>query len=72
MTASKTMCARFACDRVTGECNCLPNVVGFYCSECVENHWKIASGEGCEDCQCDPIGSTAQSCNLYTGQCECK
>ena len=47
---------RFACDRVTGLCNCLPNVVGDYCDECKENHWKIASGEGCEACACDPVG----------------
>lgn len=63
---------RFACDRVTGHCHCLPNVMGDYCSECVENHWKIASGEGCEACDCDPAGSTGQACNLYTGQCACK
>ena len=47
---------KFACDRVTGKCNCLPNVVGDTCSECAENHWKIASGEGCEFCDCDPVG----------------
>ena len=62
-----------------------------------ENHWKIASGEGCEECACDPVGkhiinrvnfeihlqfrcrvnvlcflgSSGESCNLYTGECEC-
>ena len=39
---------------------------------CKENHWKIASGEGCEACDCDPVGSTSESCNLYDGQCDCK
>jgi len=63
---------RKACDRETGECNCLPNVVGKYCSECKENHWKIASGEGCIDCACDPVGSTGEQCDVYTGQCDCK
>ena len=63
---------RFACDRVTGECNCLPNVQGEHCEECIENHWKIASGQGCEPCACDPIGSTGESCNAFYGQCECK
>ena len=64
--------SRKACDRETGECNCLPNVVGKYCSECKENHWKIASGEGCIDCACDPVGSTGEQCDVYTGQCDCK
>ena len=80
----------FPCDRETGKCNCLPNVIGDYCSECKENHWKIASGEGCDACACDPTGnnflgfykenillmqssgSYGESCNLYTGQCDCK
>ena len=39
---------------------------------CKENHWKIASGEGCEACDCDPVGSTSEACNLYDGQCTCK
>ena len=47
----------FPCDRETGKCNCLPNVIGDYCSECKENHWKIASGEGCDACACDPTGN---------------
>ncbi|XP_037816684.1 laminin subunit beta-1 [Lucilia sericata] len=60
------------CNRVTGQCPCLPNVVGLRCDECAVNHWKIASGEGCEACECDPIGSLSEQCNRYDGQCECK
>lgn len=63
---------RRACDRDTGACNCLPNVEGHNCESCIANHWKIASGEGCVDCACDPVGSTGTECNLYTGQCDCK
>lgn len=63
---------RFACDRITGRCNCLPNVQGEHCSECIENHWKIAMGVGCEPCACDNVGSTGESCDLYEGQCECR
>ena len=46
--------------------------VHFYPIRCAENHWKIASGEGCEACDCDPVGSTNTSCILYDGQCDCK
>lgn len=60
------------CDRFTGHCPCLPNVRGMTCNECIENHWKIASGEGCEHCDCDPIGSSQDQCNTYDGQCVCK
>ncbi|GLH10959.1 Netrin-A [Gryllus bimaculatus] len=60
------------CDRQTGQCPCLPNVIGQRCDECAENHWKIASGTGCEPCDCDPIGSVADQCNLYDGQCSCR
>nr|XP_036214745.1 laminin subunit beta-1 [Bactrocera oleae]XP_036214746.1 laminin subunit beta-1 [Bactrocera oleae] len=60
------------CDRYTGQCPCLPNVQGIRCDECAVNHWKIASGEGCEACECDPIGSLSEQCNRYTGQCECR
>ena len=62
----------FACDRFTGECTCLPHVVGNNCDTCEVDHWKIASGVGCEYCDCDMVGSTSTTCNLYTGQCECK
>nr|NP_476618.1 LanB1, isoform A [Drosophila melanogaster]NP_723319.1 LanB1, isoform B [Drosophila melanogaster]P11046.4 RecName: Full=Laminin subunit beta-1; AltName: Full=Laminin B1 chain; Flags: Precursor [Drosophila melanogaster]AAF52563.1 LanB1, isoform A [Drosophila melanogaster]AAN10647.1 LanB1, isoform B [Drosophila melanogaster] len=60
------------CDRFTGQCPCLPNVQGVRCDQCAENHWKIASGEGCESCNCDPIGALHEQCNSYTGQCQCK
>lgn len=51
------------CDRFTGQCPCLPNVVGTRCDQCKVNHWKIASGEGCEACGCDEIGSLSDQCN---------
>ncbi|KAF5294829.1 hypothetical protein FQA39_LY00313 [Lamprigera yunnana] len=51
---------------------CFPNVVGKECDQCAENHWKIASGSGCERCDCDPVGAEKLQCNLYDGQCECK
>ncbi|KAK6634441.1 hypothetical protein RUM43_011842 [Polyplax serrata] len=60
-----------ACDRITGQCPCLPNVIGLSCDTCKENHWKIASGMGCEPCECDPVGSYSEQCNYFDGQCNC-
>lgn len=52
-----------SCDRYTGQCVCLPNVEGTLCDRCKENHWKIASGEGCESCNCYLKGSYGNQCN---------
>ena len=51
------------CDRNTGQCPCLNNVEGLRCDECAANHWKIASGIGCEPCDCDAIGAELEQCN---------
>lgn len=60
------------CDRYSGQCPCLKNVEGVRCDRCKEDYWKIASGEGCEECDCDPVGSESSQCNPYDGQCRCK
>lgn len=54
------------CDPSSGQCHCLPNVTGLNCDSCIENHWKIASGEGCEPCACDPLGSESAQCNIVS------
>uniref|UniRef100_A0A1B6DHB4 Laminin subunit beta-2 n=1 Tax=Clastoptera arizonana TaxID=38151 RepID=A0A1B6DHB4_9HEMI len=64
--------SQIPCNHITGQCPCLPNVTGQSCDLCVENHWKIASGTGCEPCACDPIGSSSEGCNQFDGQCDCK
>ncbi|XP_035677863.1 laminin subunit beta-1-like isoform X6 [Branchiostoma floridae] len=60
------------CDRATGQCPCLPNVVGQQCDRCAPDYWKIASGRGCEACSCDPVNSLSTQCNEFDGQCRCK
>jgi laminin gamma 1 len=60
------------CNPVSGDCQCKPNVIGKNCNECQSGFWNIASGEGCQNCKCDPIGSYNSSCNTYSGQCHCK
>lgn len=59
------------CEPVTGACRCKPNVKGRDCNECQSGYFNIHSGNGCESCECDPLGSTNSSCS-YDGQCFCK
>ncbi|XP_060698913.1 laminin subunit beta-1a [Hemiscyllium ocellatum] len=59
------------CNQTTGQCPCLPNVTGLMCDQCAPNTWKLASGTGCELCNCNEIHSRAASCNEFTGQCQC-
>ncbi|NXW12281.1 LAMB4 protein, partial [Circaetus pectoralis] len=71
------------CDPATGACPCLPNVVGMTCNQCASGYWDLASGKGCQICDCDPKNSQSNLCNqarkflcfLEPGgwcQCPCK
>uniref|UniRef100_A0A8C1KTP2 Laminin, beta 1b n=1 Tax=Cyprinus carpio TaxID=7962 RepID=A0A8C1KTP2_CYPCA len=60
------------CDRASGQCPCLPGVVGQHCDRCAPNTWNINSGKGCQPCQCHPEHSYTSTCDLVTGQCSCK
>uniref|UniRef100_A0A8B9F2S8 Laminin subunit beta 4 n=1 Tax=Amazona collaria TaxID=241587 RepID=A0A8B9F2S8_9PSIT len=60
------------CDPATGACPCLPNVVGVTCNQCASGYWDLASGKGCQICDCDPKNSQSNQCDQFTGQCPCK
>ncbi|NXL46849.1 LAMB4 protein, partial [Podilymbus podiceps] len=51
------------CDPATGACPCLPNVVGTMCDQCASGYWGLASGKGCQICDCDPKNSQSKQCN---------
>uniref|UniRef100_A0A8B9SX00 Laminin subunit beta-1 n=1 Tax=Anas platyrhynchos TaxID=8839 RepID=A0A8B9SX00_ANAPL len=60
------------CDPATGACPCLPNVVGTTCNQCAPGYWDLASGKGCQLCNCEPKNTQSNQCNQLTGQCPCK
>ncbi|XP_071580387.1 laminin subunit beta-1 [Temnothorax nylanderi] len=60
------------CNHRSGQCPCLPHVIGQLCDSCEENHWRIASGQGCDPCECDAVGSISDRCNPFDGTCECR
>uniref|UniRef100_A0A8D9B170 Laminin subunit gamma-1 n=1 Tax=Cacopsylla melanoneura TaxID=428564 RepID=A0A8D9B170_9HEMI len=60
------------CDQLTGQCGCKPHVVGTNCDQCEVGHFNIRSGQGCQSCNCDPIGSVNRTCDPLTGQCVCR
>ncbi|XP_056149920.1 laminin subunit gamma-1 [Lampris incognitus] len=61
-----------SCAQVTGQCQCLPYVTNRDCSACEPGFYNIQSRQGCERCDCNPIGSTNGQCDITSGQCECQ
>ncbi|XP_069798376.1 laminin subunit beta-3-like isoform X2 [Narcine bancroftii] len=61
-----------SCNQATGQCNCLPNVMGSNCDQCAEGFWNLQNGLGCIPCNCDPKRSYSQRCDKITGQCPCR
>ena len=51
------------CNYKTGQCRCLPNVIGTQCDKCADGFWNLASGVGCQKCDCCGEGSTQATCN---------
>lgn len=60
-----------SCDS-TGKCDCRNNVIGQQCDTCPAGHWNVASGRGCESCDCDVQGSLGEDCDITSGKCRCK
>ncbi|KAL3276258.1 hypothetical protein HHI36_020973 [Cryptolaemus montrouzieri] len=60
------------CNQVSGFCHCKPHVVGKNCDLCEDGYYNLQSGQGCQTCGCDPIGSLNQTCDIFTGQCLCR
>ncbi|XP_018430557.1 PREDICTED: laminin subunit beta-4-like, partial [Nanorana parkeri] len=60
------------CDRTTGQCPCLPNVIGIMCDTCAPGYWDYSGGKGCRPCSCYLSNSLGNQCNQFTGQCICK
>ncbi|XP_037538375.1 laminin subunit gamma-1 [Nematolebias whitei] len=61
-----------SCSQVTGQCQCLSNVIERDCSACQAGFFNLQSGDGCERCNCNSIGSTSGLCDIVSGQCECQ
>jgi hypothetical protein len=69
------------CNKVTGDCDCKPNVQGRSCNQCKPNTYNLTSEneDGCQTCGCDPSGTSQGSllipyqvtCDQNTGQCTC-
>ena len=56
-------------------CDCKTNVKGSNCDECEQNHYGInVLADGCVPCHCNISGTLSRdlSCDLTTGQCNCK
>ncbi|XP_059799850.1 laminin subunit beta-2 [Hypanus sabinus] len=60
------------CDPKTGQCLCLPNVIGQNCDHCVPSYWNLRSGSGCLPCNCAIANSFSATCNEFSGQCQCR
>lgn len=60
------------CDQVSGKCQCKPYVVGNNCDKCQDGFFDLDSGNGCQSCNCDPVGSLNRTCNVHSGQCHCR
>ncbi|NWX81279.1 LAMC3 protein, partial [Alca torda] len=60
------------CDPGTGQCRCLPHVMGRACGRCQPGYYGLQPAVGCKSCECHPTGSRESGCHELTGQCSCQ
>lgn len=60
----------------SGQCDCKTFASGRTCSECSDGYFNLSSlnPEGCQSCGCNVLGTVggSVSCEMETGQCQCK
>ncbi|KAJ8257557.1 hypothetical protein GJAV_G00186910 [Gymnothorax javanicus] len=59
------------CNRVGGQCQCKPNVIGRRCDQCAPATYGFGP-YGCTACECHVHGSLSHQCDPVTGQCPCR
>lgn len=57
--------------------NCRHNTAGRHCHYCKEGYFRdsskpISHRKACRACDCHPVGSSGRTCNITSGQCQCK
>ncbi|KAF6202105.1 hypothetical protein GE061_004503, partial [Apolygus lucorum] len=57
------------CDEETGNCHCRENVAGRTCNACQPGFHDFPH---CQECDCDPRGTTEGICDADTADCLCK
>ena len=62
------------CDPVSGRCPCKTNIQGLKCDQCRPGTTNLTAEnvQGCEACQCDPVGAVDTNCDPVSGVCTCK
>lgn len=70
--SEKDLSGAAKCDQATGICECKIHVVGRNCDTCEDGYFSLHSGNGCQSCNCDPVGSLNETCDILTGQCYCR
>ncbi|XP_040016242.2 laminin subunit alpha-2 isoform X5 [Gasterosteus aculeatus] len=59
------------CDKETGRCQCMKDVTGRQCDECIPKTHGLSTGGRCLPCNCNSFGSKSFDCD-ETGQCRCQ
>uniref|UniRef100_UPI00398E7DE0 laminin subunit gamma-3-like n=1 Tax=Pristiophorus japonicus TaxID=55135 RepID=UPI00398E7DE0 len=63
---------RETCNTGSGQCECLPHVIGRDCSQCEPGFYNLQPTVGCLSCRCHAVGSRSGDCQAVTGRCSCR